>query len=44
MAVELERRLRQVPGIDYANANPTTGNVLSLYASNRIGQQEISHP
>jgi hypothetical protein len=42
-AGELEHRLRQVPGIDHATANPTTGNVLILYASSRISQQEILH-
>jgi hypothetical protein len=41
MAVDLKHRLPQVTGIDHVKANPITGNVLILYTSDRISQQEI---
>jgi hypothetical protein len=40
-ALEVESRLRQVDGIDHVTANPTTGNILILYNSCRIAQQEV---
>lgn len=40
-ALDLERRLRQIVGIEDVKANPTTGNVLILYASDRLTQQDI---
>lgn len=40
-AQEVERHLRQSAGIDYVSANPTTGNVLILYNSRLIDQEDI---
>ena len=40
-AGELEKRVRWQPGIDYIKANPTTGNVLVYYDSEKIGQERI---
>jgi copper chaperone CopZ len=40
-AVELEGALRNIDGITFVRANPTTGNVLVLYDPARIGQYEV---
>jgi copper chaperone CopZ len=40
-AGELEKRVKWQPGIDYIKANPTTGNVLVYYDSEKIGQKRI---
>ncbi len=40
-AQEVERHLRQAAGIEYVSANPTTGNVLILYNSRLIEQEDI---
>ena len=40
-ALEIERRLSAIEGIDRVKANPTTGNVLILYNSCKIAQHEI---
>ena len=40
-AGELEKQVKWHPGIDYIKANPTTGNVLVYYDSEKIGQEHI---
>ena len=40
-AQEVERHLRQSAGIEDVSANPTTGNVLILYNSRLIDQEDI---
>ena len=40
-AGELEKQVNWQPGIDYIKANPTTGNVLVYYDSQKIGQERI---
>jgi len=40
-AGELEKQVKWQPGIDYIKANPTTGNVLVYYDSQKIGQKRI---
>ena len=40
-ALEVERRLRTVDGVSHVTANPTTGNVLVLYAPERIAQHDV---
>ncbi len=40
-AGELEKQVKWQPGIDYIKANPTTGNVLVYYDSEKIGQERI---
>jgi copper chaperone CopZ len=40
-ALEIERGLRAIDGIDHVKANPLTGNILILYRPDRIGQHEI---
>jgi cation transport ATPase len=40
-AQEVERHLRQSAGIEDVSANPTTGNVLILYNSHLIDQEDI---
>jgi hypothetical protein len=40
-AEELEKQVSWQPGIDYIKANPTTGNVLIYYDSQRIEQESI---
>lgn len=40
-AGELEKQVKWQPGIDYIKANPTTGNVLVYYDSEKIGQEHI---
>ena len=40
-AMELEGALRNIDGITFVRANATTGNVLLLYDSARIGQDEV---
>lgn len=40
-AGELEKRVSWQPGIDYIKANPTTGNVLIYYNSQKIEQESI---
>lgn len=40
-AQELEEHLQQFTGIESVSANPTTGNVLVLYNSQRIDQWNI---
>jgi hypothetical protein len=40
-AVELEGALRDIDGITFVRANPTTGNVLVLYDPAGIGQYEL---
>jgi len=42
-AAELEGCLLRIGGIKYVKANPITGNVLTLYDHDRIGQAEIIH-
>jgi copper chaperone CopZ len=40
-AEEVERHLRQSAGVEDVSANPTTGNVLILYNSRLIDQEDI---
>jgi len=40
-AREVERHLRQLTGVEYVSANPTTGNVLILYHPRVIEQREL---
>jgi hypothetical protein len=40
-AQKLEEQLEAFPGIELVRANPTTGNVLILYAHEEIGQREV---
>jgi copper chaperone CopZ len=40
-AGELEKRVSGEAGRDYIKANPTTGNVLVYYDSQKIGQERI---
>jgi hypothetical protein len=41
LAQEVERRLRQSPGLEYVSANPTTGSVLILYDPGLTTQEDI---
>jgi P-type Ca2+ transporter type 2C len=41
LAQEVEGQLRQAAGVEYASANPTTGNVLILYNPRHTGQRQI---
>jgi hypothetical protein len=38
---EINRHLRTCAGINYVQANPTTGNALVLYNSREVSQNEI---
>jgi copper chaperone CopZ len=40
-AGQLERALEVLPGIQYVKANPTTGNVLVLFDSRILSQQQV---
>ena len=40
-AQEVERQLRQSPGVEYVSANPITGNVLILYNPGLTTQDDI---
>jgi hypothetical protein len=40
-AQEVEHRLRQTAGVEYVSANSTTGNVLILYNSRLLDQDDI---
>lgn len=40
-AMEVERQLREVEGVSYVRANPTTGNVLIHYHPDTIAQSAV---